>query len=54
MVGREVAVAGTYVEHVLSVFCQWFDESCPSAERAFHLVATRGLNKSVATLPVSY
>ena len=54
MVGREVAVAGMYVENVLSVFCQWFDESCPSAERAFHLVATRGLNKSVATLPVSY
>ena len=54
MVGREAAVAGTYVEHVLSVCCQWFDESCPSAERAFHLVATRGLNKSVATLPVSY
>ena len=54
MVGREVAVAGTYVENVLSVFCQWFDESCPSAERAFHLVAARGLNKSVAALSVSY
>ena len=54
MVGREADVAGTYVESVLSVFGHWFGESCPSAERAFHLVATRGLNKSVATLPVSY
>ena len=51
MVGREVAVAGTYVENVLSIFCQWFDESCPSAERACHSVATRGLGNSVATLP---
>ena len=54
MVGREVAVAGTCVGNVLSAFCGWFGESCPSDQRAFHLVATRGLNKSVATLPVGY
>ena len=54
MVGREAAVAGTYVENVLSEFCRRFDESCPSAERAFHLVAARDLNKSVAALSVSY